>query len=246
MRSRKAIEETIRTKGNLTFDAPLRDQLLARALREQEQSQEAVQAFASPKIRRLTMSFSVRSSRVAAVIAVVTGLGALSVVGMNIGKVYYWGKSDDGTRHFFYSKGGEGALGEGFITTDANGVADVEQKRRDLEETKILSQQGKKELLRVEETTMNGVVEMRMHEYKYVLADGRTEDMREGVKWGGGFDDKKRWQEWRQLKEAGSGEDLGTHEETVEGRVFSFKRERYVLSDGAEIIWSVGTPKSVP
>lgn len=184
-----------------------------------------------------------RAWKVAAVLAILIGVGAISVVGVNIGKIYYWGKTDDGSHLIFYSEGGEGALGNGFITTDANGVTDVEQKRRDLEEMKILSQQGKKELLRVEEAMINGTVDMRVHEYKYVLSDGRTNDMREGMKWGGGFDDEKRWQEWRRLKEAGPGQDLGTYEETVENRVFSFKRERYVLSDGTEIIWSVGLPK---
>ena len=193
--------------------------------------------------RRQTMFVGKRAWKIAAAIAIVIGAGAVSVVGVNLGRIYYRGTSDDGTRHIFYSEDGEGALGEGFITTDANGARDVEQTRRDLEEMKTLSQQGKKELLRVEETVMNGTVEMRMHEYKYKLPDGRTEDMREAVKWGGGFDDEKRWQEWRQLKEAGPGKDLGTHEETVEGRVFSFTRARYVLSDGTEIIWSVGTPK---
>jgi len=192
-------------------------------------------------IRRFIMRMSTTRIAIAALVCI--GAGAITAVGVNIGRIYYWGKSADGTHHIFYSEDGQGALGEGFITMDANGVTDVEQTRRDLEEMKILSQQGKKELLRVEETVMNGTVEMRMHEYKYELPDGRTKDMREGVKWGGGFDNKERWQEWRQLKEAGPGEDLGTYEETVEDRVFSFKRERYVLSDGTEIIWSVGTPK---
>jgi hypothetical protein len=50
-------------------------------------------------------------------------------------------------------------------------------------------------------------------------------------------------EESRRLREAGPGEDLGPHEETVEGRVFSFKRERYFLSDGTEVIWSYGTLK---
>jgi hypothetical protein len=192
-------------------------------------------------IRRFIMRMSTTRIAIAALVCI--GVGAVTAVGVNIGRIYYWGRTDDGTGHIFRSEGGQGALGEGFITMDANGVTDVEQTRRDLEEMKILSQQGKKELLRVEETMMAGTVEMRMHEYKYELSDGRTKDMREGVKWGGGFHDKERWQEWRQLKEAGPGEDLGTYEETVEDRVVSFKRERYVLSDGTEIIWSVGTPK---
>jgi hypothetical protein len=54
---------------------------------------------------------------------------------------------------------------------------------------------------------------------------------------------KPQLEEFRRLKKAGPGEDLGTYEETVEGRVFSFKREKYFLSDGTEAIWTVGTPK---
>jgi len=242
VRSAENIKRLIR---NLNLDISTNSEadriVLQELLRTQENSRETEPAFASPKIRRLKMSARVRSWKVAAVIAVVLGLGAISVVGVNIGRVYYWGKSADGTHHIFYSPGGQEALD--LVSMDANGVTDVEQTRRDLEEMKILSQQGKKELLRVEEAMINGTADMRVHEYKYVLSDGRTKDMREGVKWGGGFDDEKRWQEWRQLKEAGPGKDLGTYEETVEDRVFSFKRERYVLGDGTEIIWSVGTPK---
>jgi hypothetical protein len=198
-------------------------------------------ALAPKDIRRFIMRML--TTRIAIAALVLIGAGVLSAVGVTVGRVYYRGKSDDGTHHVFYSKGGKGALGDGFIQMDAKGVTDVEQTRKDLEEMQNLSQQGKKELVRIEETTINGTVDMIMHEYKYTLSDGRTEDIREGVKWGGGFNDKKRWQEWRQLKDAGPGQNLGTSEETVEGRVFSFKREKYILSDGTEIIWSVGTPK---
>ena len=44
------------------------------------------------------------------------------------------------------------------------------------------------------------------------------------------------------LTNAGEGEELGTYEETVKGHAFSFVRQRYVLSDGTEVIWSVGNP----
>jgi len=186
----------------------------------------------------------VRSWKVAAVLAIAIGAGAISVVGVNIGKIYYWGKSDDGTHHIFYSKG---PSGDGFTTMDANGVT-AEQARRDLEEMKVLSQQDKRELLRVKETII-GTYRLKTHEYRYQLSDGRTRDMGEPA------DDmpvysQEQWKEFRpqleesrRLREAGPGEDLGTYEETVENRVFSFKRERYVLGDGTEVIWSVGTPK---
>lgn len=189
-----------------------------------------------------------RSWKIAAVAAVVLGAGAIAAVGVNVGKIYYWGTSDDGTHHIFYSKGGEGTSGEGFTMMDANGVTDVEQTRRDLEEMETLRQQGKKELLRIKETLI-GPYRLTTHEHRYQLSDGRTKDMGEPA------DDmpmysQEQWEEFgpqleefRQLREAGPGEDLGTHEETVEGRVFSFKRERYFLSNGTEVIWSVGTPK---
>jgi hypothetical protein len=109
-------------------------------------------------------------------------------------------------------------------------------------EMKTLSEQGKRELLRVEETTTDGTLQMRVHVYRYKLSDGRIIDDREGA--GGDFAlGKAKMEEYFQLRKAGPGKDLGTYEETVEGRVFSFKRERYILSDGTEIIYSVGTPK---
>ncbi len=194
--------------------------------------------------RRQKMSVRQRSWKVAAVVAVVIGAGAISVVGVSIGRIYYWGKTDDGTHHVFYSKD---ASGDGFTIMDANG-ATAEQARTDLEEMKILKQQDKRELLNVKETII-GAYRLKTCEYRYQLSDGRTRDMGEPA------DDmpmysQDQWKEFspqleesRRLREAGPGEDLGTHEETVKGRVFSFKRERYVLSDGTEVIWSVGLPK---
>jgi len=195
-------------------------------------------------IRRTIMKNPI--TKIAAVLAVVIAAGAISVVGVNIGKIYYKGKTDDGTRHIFYSEGGEN---EGFTLMDANGVTDVEQTRRDLEEIERLRQQDKRELLKVEEILRDGTLAWKVHVYKYELSDGRTEDMREG---GDGMpvysqdqfkEFKPKLEEFRRLREAGLGEDLGTYEETVKGRVFSFKREKYSLGDGTEIIWSVGTPK---
>jgi len=182
-----------------------------------------------------------RAWKVAAVLAVLIGVGAIAVVGVNISKIYYYGKNDDG-HHIFISDDHETV-----VTTDE--VTDVEQKVRDLEEIKLLRQQDKRELLKVEEILRDGTLAWKVHMYKYELSDGRIEDMREG---GDGTpvysqdqfkEFKPKLEEFRQLKKAGPGEDLGTYEETVEGRVFSFKREKYFLSDGTEVIWSVGWPK---
>jgi hypothetical protein len=116
------------------------------------------------------------------------------------------------------------------------------------EEIKILRQQDKRELLKVEETIVDGTGRMRVHVYRYRLSDGQIKDNREAAAYE--VDDMAhrktfgaQLDEFRQLKKAGPGEDLGTYEETVEGLIFSFKREKYLLSDGTEVMWSVGTPK---
>ena len=191
----------------------------------------------SHSIRRIIMKNQI--TKYAAVLAIVIAVGAISVVGVNIGRYYYYmGRNDDGAPIF---------RSEDFnvtVTLDDDEVTDVEQARRYLEEMKILSDQGKKELLKVEETMTDGTLEMKVHVYKYELSDGRTIDQREGGSEGAYALSKALWEEWRQLKKSGPGEDLGTYEETVESRIFSFKREKYLLNDGTEIIWSVGTPKN--
>jgi hypothetical protein len=184
--------------------------------------------------RRQTMSVKGRSWKYAAVIAVVISAGALAVVGVNIGRYYYFGKNDDGT-HIFISEDRESV-----VTMDE--VSDVERTRKDLEEIEWLRQQDQRQLLKVEITMTDGTLEQRVHVYKYELSDGRTTDMREGVPGGAYALNEALWEEWLQLR-TGPGEHLGTYEETVEGRVISFKRQRYFLSDGTEIIWSVGLPK---
>lgn len=193
-------------------------------------------------IRRFVMRMSTTRIAIAALVCI--GAGAITAVGVTIGRVYYRGTSADGTSHIFYSKDGRN---DGFTMMDANGVT-AEQAQADLEEMQDLSRRGQRELLRVKETII-GAYRLKTHEYRYQLSDGRSRDMGEPA------DDmpvysQEQWKEFspqlrecRRLREAGPGEDLGTHEETVGGRVFSFKRERYVLSDGTEVIWSVGIPK---
>ena len=184
------------------------------------------------------MSDRSRVWKVAAVVAVVIGVGAISVVGVNIAKYYYYGKSDDGA-HIFISEDRESV-----VTLDADEVTDVEQTRRDLEEIESLRQQDKRELLKVEEMMTDGTLEMKVHVYKYELSDGRIIDMREGGTEGEyALAGAAKLQEWHQLRKAGPEEDLNTYEEVVRNRVFSFKRERYYLSDGTEVLWSVGLPK---
>ncbi len=81
MRSRKPIEEMIRTRLNFTLDSPLRSHLLARALREQEQSQETEPALNRPAIRRMIMKSSMVKLGIAAVIIAVLGIGIVEFLG---------------------------------------------------------------------------------------------------------------------------------------------------------------------
>lgn len=188
--------------------------------------------------RRQTMSVRIKHWKVTALVAIVLGVGAIAGVAVNIGRYYYRGKTDDGT-HVFHSEDWETV-----VTLDDSQVADVEQTRQDLEEIELLRQQDKRELLKVEITMTDDILEKRVHVYKYELADGRIIDMREGMPGGAyAFAGKLRGEEYRQLRKAGPGEDLGPYEETVEGRVFSFTRERHYLSDGTEVVYSAGFPK---
>ena len=239
MRSTEKIKKLIKNLNlNVYTNSEADQRVLGELLQAQKKSRETEPAFASLKIRRKTMFVRKRSWKYAAILAVVLGLGAITVVGVNIGRYYYYGKNDDGA-HIFISEDRESV-----VTLDDNKVTDVEQTRRDLEEIELLRQQDKRELLKVEEMMTDGTLEMKVHVYKYELSDGRIIDMREGGTEGEyALAGTAKLQEWRQLKKAGPGEDLGTYEEVVRDRVFSFKREKYFLSDGTEVIWSVGTPK---
>ena len=177
-----------------------------------------------------------RPWKVAALVAVVIGVGAISVVGVNIGRYFYMGQDDDGIHHFHSEDS------KFVVAMDDDEVTDVEQTREDLEEMEILRQQDERKLLKVEITMTDGTLEQRVHVYKYELSDGRTTDMREGVQGGAYALNEVQWEEWLRLRK-GPGEDLGTYEETVEGNVVSLKRERFYLSNGTEVIWSRGTPK---
>jgi hypothetical protein len=170
------------------------------------------------------------------VIAVVVSVGAIAVVGVNIGRYYYYGRNDAGD-HIFVSEDRQSV-----VTMDANEVTDVEQTKRDLEEIKLLSQLDQRKLIGVDELLANGKLERRVFTYQYQLSDGRTMDMREADELNFVLNQKQR-QECIQCWHAGSGEDIGTYEQNVKGRLFVFKQKKFILSDGTKIISSVGTPK---
>jgi hypothetical protein len=120
---------------------------------------------------------------------------------------------------------------------------EAEQILKEKREIEILRQQDKRQLIGVKELKANGELDLRVFVYQYKLSDGRTRDISEGGAVNNVLNKEQR-QEWRQCKNKGSGEDLGTYEEQVKGRMFVFKRQRFTLSDGTELIWSYGTRKN--
>ena len=84
-----------------------------------------------------------------------------------------------------------------------------------------------------------------LQKYSITLSDGtvvtRSEGRPEGPK---SILTEADGDEMRQLAAANKGERLGTYEEDVRGKPFKFTRVKYVLSDGTEVIQSIGTPGS--
>jgi len=128
------------------------------------------------------------------------------------------------------------------VKTIVKDAKEADQILKDRREINNLRQQDKRQLIGLDELMANGELDRRVLVYQYQLSDGRTMDLREGDELNFVLNKKQR-QEWVQCKDRGSGEDLGTYEEKVKGRMFVFKRQKFTLSDGTELIWSYGTPK---
>ena len=196
-------------------------------------------------------------------VAALIGVGGITavVVGVNVGQYYFEGRQADGTYQFH----SEQTWVSGTVR-DANGVEQplitkrmtsvtvgpdspdgtlhVEQTQKDLEEIDRLRQQDIRRLRAVIDTEAGGGF-YRSLLYEYTLSNGRTYCSSEGDP-----DQKDQTHlttaqknELNQLTRTGKGQDAGTQDKQVKGRLFSFQRQRFVLSDGTEIIRSRGTPK---
>ena len=113
------------------------------------------------------------------------------------------------------------------------------------EELDLQKRQGKGELVEVIEIEANGQLDYRILRYEYHLSDGQTVKSPDFEP-----DDPGQWtvtgerqEELRQLRLEGKGQELTPEERQVHGRVFTFKKCRYILSDGTEVIRSMGRPK---
>ncbi|MHC4431868.1 MAG: hypothetical protein ACYTBS_08520 [Planctomycetota bacterium] len=209
------------------------------------------------------------------------------------------------TCHFRYT------LADGRVVNMGEGDPDLkkrptpEQSRRDHTEIDLLRAQGKRELVRIVESDVEGQI-FRTCMYEYTLSDGRTKTVGESdpdpnvrTPVLGPEQDKEVWrlrslkqgeyvgdldreinghifscetylftladgtvvthvvgerkgrkiyltdadrEELRALMMPETGELLDTTEREVRGQIFRFVRRRYILSDGTEVIKSVGKP----
>jgi len=257
----KPAEEIKRIVKNMSFRAgpETNKHLWADLARARELRENAQPVPDRENTRRWSMRHPISRLAVAALI----GVGGITaaVVGVNVGQYYFEEKQADGTYQFH----SEQAWVSGTVR-DANGVEqplitkratsvtvgpdspdgtlNVEQTRKSLEEIDRLRQQDRRYLRGVIETETSGCL-YRILLYDYTLSNGRTLCMSENDP------DQKdethlttaQVHELNQLTRTGRGQDTGTQEKQVKGRLFLFQRQRFVLSDGTEVIRSKGTPK---
>ena len=185
------------------------------------------------------MSVKVRSWKYAAVIALIcTGVVGAAVVGVKIYKYRVIGK-DPERGYLLVSE--NGLTGTNVPESWADSPDDALNVNKELD---LLKQQDNRELVSVLETEVNGKLSRRTFFFKYVLADGREikssdtdPDFNESLA-------KVKREELISLLRADEYERLDDiREKEVRGRVFVFSRQRFVLSDGTEVIHSHGTPK---
>jgi len=206
--------------------------------------------------RSQTMFVRKRAWKIAAVLAIVIGAGAIAMaVGLRVRKLYFRGRESDGT--YVFSTEPEIVNVEDGRTISRmrmvkspvgpDQTIDVEQKIKDLEEVELLRQQDTgRELLSVVETEVNGKLQPRTFIFKYELADGReikisegdpdTQDLERSLT-------EAQKEEVMNLLRETKFEDLDNKQKVVNGRVFVFGRMKFILSDGTAVIKSVGRPK---
>ena len=113
-----------------------------------------------------------------------------------------------------------------------------------IEETWRLRQLKEGDFLGYQDKQVHGMT-FTFEAYKLTLSDGTVVTHSIGAPKGQGKTSltEADWEEFRNLRQTVEGEYLGTEEKEVKGRIFTFKRERFILSDGTEVIWSVGELK---
>jgi hypothetical protein len=188
--------------------------------------------------RRKKMFVRNKSWKIAAAIALIcTGVAAAAVVGIKITKYYFVSKHPEAG---YLLSSEDGLIGR---TIPDSWADSPEQAVEIAEEIDLLRQQDARELVSVVEKEVNGRLISRYFKYKYILSDGRE------IKSGDRDPDLKerlteaQEEELMNLFQADKYVRIGFENKEFRGCTFSFERNRFVLSDGTEVVWSVGRPK---
>ena len=241
MKTANGMEETIKKNLNFTASAEMRERIFTDIMNAQEESKKTKSALIRPNIRSIIMKSPI--TKLAAVLALIcTGILAAAVVGIK----YHYIEQDEKGRHLVQSEDGKN-----MISFAENHADSPEQAVAYAEEIALLKQQGKRELVGVSEIEVNGQHDSRHCSYKYNLSDGRTlnnvgerDPDDTGPRTLVGERRKELRQLWHeQLRQKNWQEFITTEEKQVKGRVFSFKKWKLVLSDGTEVVYSIGRPK---
>jgi hypothetical protein len=214
-----------------------------------EHRQELRRKLLNEIARRQKMTTKKRALRIVYIVAALVCISALAIAGVTHSKWRFRGKRDG--RYTFTpeqqetTKDGKAIFRAFSISSkDPNfqmSEEEIKQAEKDIEEMNRLAAEGKREIVKVIDTELAGEVD-RMYSFKYVLSDGREKTV--------GSDDgamppsfsvdvKEIWK----LRKEGKGEKLDPVEKEVRGRIFVFDRQKIKLSDGREIIHSIGEPK---
>ena len=186
--------------------------------------------------RKHTMFARVRSWKYAAVIALIcTGVVAATVVGV---KLYNFRVVGEDAERGYLLVSEDGRIRTNVVIADS-----AEQAVEYAEETSVLRQQENRKLVAVIETEVGGQLDHRTLSYDYNLSDGKTRNVGERDPDDGGLMTLTREQrkELHQLWREQRGQAVYTTEERqVYGSVFFFRVWKYVLSDGTEVVYSIG------
>jgi hypothetical protein len=182
-------------------------------------------------------------TKYAAVIALIcTGVVAATVVGIKIHNYRVVDKNPE-RGYFLVSE-------DGLTSTNVHEADSPERAIEIADETALLRQQGKREIVSVVEIEVNGQLDSRTLSFEYKLSDGRTRNVGERDPYADYPRTLTREQReemrqlWhKQLDTTDPEKFITTEEKQVYSIVFSFKKWRLVLSDGTEVVYSIGRLK---
>ena len=191
------------------------------------------------------MSVKVRNWKYAAVIALIcTGVVAATAVGV---KIHKWRVESKHPKYGYMLHSEDGKTVTNIPESWADGPEHAVEVKEELD---ILKQQGNRKLVGVSEYNVNGQLDSRWLSYEYNLSDGQTLKVSErdpddnGQRTLTSEQRKEQDELWHEQLDTENWQDFVTTEERqVRGCVISFTKWKLVLSDGTEVVYSIGRTK---